>query len=193
MEDGKLMDYSVYYPSVLARYFESLIAGIFMMPFLLGIFIFSIVYIIKNKKIIETVSISEVEGGEIVEKKIKYIHNYDSVISIILVVVCPILFVLSLSNAFNLISDFPHAMNRNFTITTGIVTSWSTADERTYHRVIEIKDINTDEIIKISVWDYPIHKDEILEVIYLPNSGEGAIIRRIDPDEFERTDKEILN
>jgi hypothetical protein len=189
-----MVDYSAYHASVLAGYYEAFIFNVVGILLVFGVSIFSVVHLVKNRITLKnTVKFSETE--EVVscsEGKIRYFYGdmeiteeqkpryvFQRGICFIMVVVFPIVFIYLVTNTLAFISDIPYAMNRDFEVTTGIVTSWNTADERPYYRGFQIRDINTSEIIKLSVWDYPIYEDEILKVIYLPNSGIGTIIERV--------------
>ncbi|MGI6745675.1 MAG: hypothetical protein ACOX45_05970 [Acutalibacteraceae bacterium] len=152
--DGN-MDYSVFYPSVLLNYFVAF-AGIITAIILLVVGdIFLIKQYLKSKSVIELVGIVACIAGIII---ISYF----------------------LRNYFN---DITNVIRKNYIVTTGTAEGWDSAGQVHETRGFAFK-TDDGETIKLVVTYPPVYQGDRFEVIYLPNTGYGCIIQKLEGGEL---------
>ncbi len=117
--------------------------------------------------------------------KLLFFHNKGSIVDFIGIVFAVILFVVFLFWSRRVFADIPHAINKDFIVATGVVVSQNAAGREDVGetRGFEIQDLETGEIINLLVFYTPIWQGEVYEVIYLPHSKAGAIVRKIESGE----------
>ena len=146
------MDYSSYYPAIIELYLWHC-CGLIVIPSLL---IWMGVHLAK------------------------YI-NAKSTISLIIVPILLILWVgFSIPLYTKYIKDIPNIINENYIVTTGTATSWNTTGPENTSRSFEFT-TDDGEVIKLSVQSTkPVYQGDRYEVIYLPHTKCGAIVRKIE-------------
>jgi len=149
------MNYSAYYPSILFMYFGTF-AGIILAVALL---IYGDIYILKQY--------------------IKIKSNIELVGFIVFFVA--ILVVLYFSR--NYFKDIPNVVRKNYIITAGTAEGWDSAGQVHETREFAFKTDGGDTQ-KIVVTYPPVYQGDRFEVIYLPNTGYGAIIRKLEGGEL---------
>jgi hypothetical protein len=149
------MNYSAYYPSILFMYFGTF-AGIILAVALL---IYGDIYILKQY--------------------IKIKSNIELVGFIVFFVA--ILVVLYFSR--NYFKDIPNVVSKNYIVTTGTAEGWDSAGQVHETRGFAYK-TDGGETKKIVVTYPPVYQGDRFEVIYLPNTGYGAIIRKLEGGEL---------
>ena len=157
------MDYSHHYPSILLMYF-GILAGIIIGLVLLLMGARSLI-----RQYIESKGITKLAGA-------------------IAVVVCVILLAVFSVPWFK---DIPNVINKNYIIITGTVVSWNSGGTQSEARGITLE-TDDGERIKVTVIYTPIREGERYEIIRLPNTPVGSVIRKIDdtelPDDLRRGD-----
>ena len=149
------MDYSSFYPSILLTYFGSF-AGVI---FLVILFICGEVFLIKQ-----------------------YLKS-KAVIEIIGMFACVVI-IIAISHFFRqYFKDIPNVINRNYIIATGTVVIGNNGGTESETRDFTLKK-DDGETIRILANYMPIQNGDEFEVIYLPNTGCGAIIRKIKGGEL---------
>lgn len=79
--------------------------------------------------------------------------------------------------------DIPNIVSKNYIVATGTAIGWNTVEDETEPRGFEFQP-DDGEKIDLSVLPCPpVHQGDRFEVIYLPNSGIGAIIQILDDSE----------
>ena len=145
------MDYSYYYPSILFMYF--------------GTFIGVIVFIIM----LSYVDIS------CIRNYIK-LKEFKRLVGVIISSVCVALLVIFSIRFFK---DLPNVINNNYLVVTGTVVTWDTGGTASDTRGITLE-TDDGELIKATVNYTPMGKGERYEIILLPNSSYGSVIRKIE-------------
>ena len=151
------MDYSYYYPSILFMYFGTFI----------GIFIGFI--------ILAKLATSYIRENKVPKESVKPAG------AIILTVCVVLLAIFSIS----FFKDIPNVINENYIVATGTVVSWDSGGTASETRGITLE-TDDGKRIKTLVNYTPIREGERYEIIYLPNTTFGSIIRQIEEDEPER-------
>ena len=147
------MDYSIFYERIKADFWEYFYACFFIAFLSLVISVILIICFLKSK------NKSELFCG----------------------IILFIGFIFAVSRLSILFPDISNIRNETFILTVGIVVGHDTTDNnRPTSRSIKLKENETEKIIKLSVHYTNIYINDMLEVIYLPNSGIGAIIRIIE-------------
>jgi len=146
------MDYSGFHLIILSRYIFSFLGLIFISIFL----IWGTIYLIKR----------------FIKNKIKYMLIGASVIILSLTLIY-----LSL----DFYKDIPNAINSNYEIVTGVVVVGNNGGRAAEVRDFKIKKENG-EIVTVVALSEPLFGGETMEVILLPNTGYGVIIRIIESD-----------
>lgn len=149
------MDYSAFYPSVLINYFIAF-AGIMTAIILLTVGdIFLIRQYLKSKSVIELVGIIACIIGVIV---VAYFSR-------------------------NYFKDIPNVLSNNYIVTTGTAEGWDSAGQVHETRGFAFKTDNG-ETIKLVVTYPPVYQGDRFEVIYLPNTGYGCIVQKLESGEL---------
>ena len=114
--------------------------------------------------------------------KFLFFNNKESIIAFIFVIIAVAALLFMLILASWVVADIPYAINRNFSVSRGVVVSQhaSGSDDHYEDRVFGIKDLETGETVTLYVNYTPIRRGEIYEVIYLPHTKRGAIVRKIE-------------
>lgn len=80
----------------------------------------------------------------------------------------------------NEVKDIPNAIHNEYIVTTGTAIGWNTTNDDTEHRGFTFLTDDGEEV-DLSVLPCPkVYQGDRLEVMYLPNSGIGAIIQWLD-------------
>jgi len=145
------MDYSAYYPPILFMYFGTFVGVIVAMALLIC-------------------------GAMHV---FKLYQKSKSNIMLIGFTVCIVIVIVISYFAQSFFRDIPFVVNKNYIITIGIAQGWDTAGQEPETRGFAFKRDNG-EIIDITVTYTPIHQGDRFEVIYLPHTKFGAIVRKIE-------------
>ncbi len=105
--------------------------------------------------------------------------NKERIIDLIPIILVVILLFVILFYSRNIFADLPYAINKDFSTVTGVVIGHSSAgNEDTWDtRSVTIKDIETQEEIKLLLFFYPVKQGETYTVSYLPNTKAGTIIK----------------
>ncbi len=143
------MDYSKFYPSITTGYTILLLSSI------TGIILCAIAdgYLIKTYC-----------------KEKKWINAIGAAAFIVITI-----FVIVYS--INIIQDIPNIIHKNFIITTGVVVHQDAAGDEPEGRGFSLKRDDTNEIVDINTYYYPIQTGMQLQVMYLPHSHTGAITK----------------
>jgi hypothetical protein len=149
------MDYSVFYPSILFMY------SILLAAVLVGIIL--------------ALSVSFYYLKELLKEK--GVMNLVAVICFFTIVLVILYF------SIDIFCDIPNVIKKNYVITTGIAIDSNNAGQEPEIRGFPLKRNYTNEIIRVAVTYYPINEGDEFEVIYLPNSKIGAIVRKIENPE----------
>lgn len=152
------MDYSAFYPSILFMYFGAFAGILVAIILLICGDIFLIKQYLKSKSIIELVGIIACVVGIIV---VAYFSR-------------------------NYFKDIPNVISKNYIVTTGTAEGWDSAGpiSSSAGPVYETRGFafrkDDGEIKKIVVTYPPVYQGDRFEVIYLPNTGYGAIVKKLD-------------
>ena len=145
------MDYSAFYPSILLMYLGTFIWVLVAIALLICGDVFLLKQYLKSKSIIELVG----------------------------VVTCIVAAIAIAYLSQNFFEDIPNVISKNYVITTGTAEGWDTAGQDPETRGFTfIKDDG--ETKKIVVTFTPIYQGDRFEAIYLPNTGYGAIVKKIE-------------
>ena len=145
------MDYSNYHFSIIFEYFISFLGVLLSIIFL----ICGIVYLLKQ-----------------------YLQS-KNVVEFIGIIACAVVIIVIAYFSRNYFKDIPNIVIKNYTITYGVVVEGDNGGRNFNTRGIVFKK-EDGEIVKLVVNYYPIVSGEKFEVIYLPNTGFGAIIQKIE-------------
>lgn len=149
------MDYSAFYPSILLMYFGTFIGVLVAIVLLIFGDVFLLKQYLKSKAIIELVGF----------------------VACIMIIIAVAYF------SRNFFKDIPNVVNKNYIITTGTAVGWDAAGPVHETRGFAFK--TDDGKIKNIVVNYtPIYKGDRFKVIYLPNTGYGAIIKKLESGEL---------
>ncbi|MGI6248083.1 MAG: hypothetical protein ACOYJX_01570 [Acutalibacteraceae bacterium] len=143
------MDYSAFYPSILINYFVAF-AGI----------IIAIILLV-------------VSGAFLLKRYLKS----KSVIELVGVVACIVAIVAVAYFSRNFFKDIPNVLSENYIVTSGTAQGWDSAGQVHETRGFAFKR-DDGEIAKIVVTYPPVYQGDRFEVIYLPNTGYGAIVKK---------------
>lgn len=126
------------------------------------------------------------QNAEQTEFKFLFFNNKESIIDFIGLILVAVILALILLWSRNVWADVPYAINKDFSRTIGIVVSQDAAgrDDVGEARGFRLRDIETGEVLNLQVFYTPIREGEIYEVMYLPNTKVGAIVRKIEGDEL---------
>lgn len=162
------MDYSKYTSSILTNYL-----------ILAGAVILGIVLSIMGEVYLTKVFIKQ--NAEQSGYRILFFNNKESIIDFFGIIAVSVVLLLILFWSRNVLADIPNAIRRDFQVTTGIVVGQDAAGLENVgeNRGFELQDLKTGEIINLQVFYTPIRKNEIYEVIYLPHTKSGAIVKKI--------------
>lgn len=145
------MDYSTFYLSITIEYLIGFTSYIITIILLVCGDIFLIKRYLKSKSEIELVGI----------------------------IVCIVAIIIVAYFSRNFFKDIPNVIGKNYTVSTGTAYGWNTAGQEPEARGFEFQK-DDGEIIKLQVIYTPIRQGDRFEVIYLPNTGFGAIVQKID-------------
>lgn len=149
------MDYSAFYPSILFMYFGAFVWVLVAIVLLICGDVFLIKQYLKSKSVIELVG------------------SIACIVAIIAVAYF----------SRNFFKDIPNVMSKNYIITTGTAEGWDSAGQVHETRGFAFK--TDDGVIKKIVVTYtPIYRGDRFEVIYLPNTGYGAIVKKLEGSEL---------
>lgn len=163
------MDYSKFYSSIMIHYLSLLVAIIIGLVLVICADVFCIKAFLKQNAV-ET------------ETKIWFFSNKGSLIDFLGVIVFIIVALLILFFSRNILADIPNVINKNYVVTSGVVTAHDSSgkDDVAETRSFTLKDFNTGKEVKLLVTYTPIRQGDIYEVLYLPSSKAGAIVRKIE-------------
>ncbi len=167
------MDYSKFTRTILTEYM--LLAGATILGIALSVI--GGIYLVKAFLL---------QNAEQTEFKFLFFNNKESIIDFIGLILVAVILALILLWSRNVWADVPYAINKDFSRTIGIVVSQDAAgrDDVGEARGFRLRDIETGEVLNLQVFYTPIREGEIYEVMYLPNTKVGAIVRKIEGDEL---------
>lgn len=167
------MDYSKYTISIIINYL--LIAGSILMIIVLSV----IAEVYQAKAFIK-------QNKEMSGHKILFFSNKGSIIDFTGIFAFAVIIIIALHGLPDIIADIPYAINKEFSVTKGIVVGQNAAglDDVSESRGFELKVLESGEIINLYVVYTPIRTGEIYEVIYLPHTKAGAIVKKIEDDDL---------
>ena len=149
------MDYSAFYPSILFMYFGTF-AGVLVAIFLLICGdVFLLKQYLKSKSIIELVG----------------------------VVACIVAVIAVAYFSRNFFKDIPNVLSKNYIITTGTAQGWDSAGQVHETRGFAFKTDNGETIKLVGTYP-PVYQGDRFEVIYLPNTGYGCIVQKLESGEL---------
>lgn len=149
------MDYTAFYPSILFMYFGTFAGVIIAIILLIGGDIYLLKQYLKTKNIIELIGF----------------------------VTCTIAIIVVLYFSLNFFKDIPNVISKNYTVATGTAEGWDTAGQEPETRGFAFKK-DDGEMINIVVTYPPIYQGDRFEVIYLPNTEYGAIVKKLESGEL---------
>lgn len=149
------INYSAFYPSILFMYFGTFAGILVAIILLICGDIFLLKQYLKSKSIIELVGF--------------------------VVFIAVIIIVSHFSR--NYFKDIPNIVSKNYIITTGTAEGWDSAGQVHETRGFAFKR-DDGEIKNIVVTYPPIYQGDRFEVIYLPNTGYGAIVKKLESGEL---------
>jgi hypothetical protein len=167
------LDYSKFTRTILTEYM--LLAGATILGIALSVI--GGIYLVKAFLL---------QNAEQTEFKFLFFNNKESIIDFIGLILVAVILALILLWSRNVWADVPYAINKDFSRTIGIVVSQDAAgrDDVGEARGFRLRDIETGEVLNLQVFYTPIREGEIYEVMYLPNTKVGAIVRKIEGDEL---------
>jgi len=89
-------------------------------------------------------------------------------------------FVLMSIPTVNEVKDIQNVLNRNYVIVTGTAVGWDTTTDESEPRSFSFLTDDGKTVDLIVLPCPPVHQGDRFEVIYLPNSGIGAIMQELD-------------
>ena len=146
-----MMDYSAFYPSILLMYLGTFLWAIVAMTLLLCGAVVLLRQYLKSKSLIELAGVAA----------------------------CMVAVIAIAYFSRSFFQDIPNAVSRNYVIATGTAEGWDTAGQGTETRGFAFANDNG-ETKKIVVTYTPIYQGDRFEAMYLPNTGYGAIIKKLD-------------
>ena len=150
------MDYSPYYPSILYLYFGTLAA--FFVGF--GLLIYGEIYLIQQ------------------------IKEFKSLLSVLFFVVLFAAIVSVSLLSVDYFKDIPNVIRNNYIVATGTAEGNDSAGQEPDARGFRFKpDVGEEFYIRIPSYPQVFHGDRF-EVIYLPHTGVGAIIQKLEGEEL---------
>ena len=151
-EGDKNMDYSAFYPTIWFMYFGTFAGIITAIILLVCGDIFLIKQYLKSKAIIELVGM----------------------------VACVVAIIAVCYFSRNFFKDIPNVINKNYIISSGTVITGNNGGIDPEARDFAFKKDDDGKTVKIIANSKPIQNGERFEVIYLPNTGYGAITKRFN-------------
>ena len=101
----------------------------------------------------------------------------------IIAIACVTLFLLlMMTQIIAAIKDIPHLKNGDCSSIIGIVVSQDAAgrEDVPEDRTFKLKNIESGEIVELRVFYTPIKNGDVYEVVYLPHTRCGAVVRKIE-------------
>lgn len=116
-----------------------------------------------------------------------FFHNKGSLIDFGGVIVFAIILMAFLISFSKIVMDLPYMLKQDFSSVTGVVVGQNASgrDDVYEDRGFELQDLKTGEILTLQVNYTPIRKGEYYEVLYLPHTKIGTIVRKLRKDEIE--------
>ena len=145
------MDYSSFYPAVIILFLVAFMGVILALILLFYSEIYLLKHYLKSRTIIDFLGL----------------------------MICSTVFILTSLFSLRYFRDVPNIVYQNYTIATGTAVGWDTAGLDPETRGFAFKKDGSSDIIHLTVVFTPVNQGDRFEVIYLPNTGFGAIVQKI--------------